>query len=154
MQRAIRGLRGGKELDQDMVAPGTDLAATKRPHKPDKPKKPKKKAKRHKPQEVRGPRGAYILFNIDKRASIVAEHPGHLHLVRLADSFTGVPVTEISKLIGAAWRTATSEERELYHKRASEDKERYRRELEEHGKQPTDVEDDESAASGAESSDE
>merc|ERR1712028_325137 len=76
----------------------------------EKPAK-KKKAKKDK-NAPKGAKGSYILFGMDKRPEILAANPG-------------AAITEVAKLIGAAWKLVTDEEKAKYNEKAAEDKERY-----------------------------
>merc|ERR1712073_209738 len=61
------------------------------------------------------PRGAYILFGMDARPGIVAANPD-------------MKVTQIMKLVGAAWQELDEGEKAKYHKLSEEDKTRYEEE--------------------------
>lgn len=54
---------------------------------------------------------SFMLFSNTNRAAMKAENPD-------------LPVTELSKLLGAKWREMSKEEKEPYEDRAKEDKQR------------------------------
>ncbi|ORX85896.1 high mobility group box, partial [Anaeromyces robustus] len=60
---------------------------------------------------------SFMFFSQDKRAEVKRDNP---------DASFG----ELGKIIGNLWKNASPEEKEKYEKKASEDKERYRREME------------------------
>lgn len=86
-------------------------------------KRPKKDA-----DAPKGAKGPYIFFGMEKRAEILAANPGLSWLALRCEWCTGIGVTEIAKLIGAAWREVSDEEKTKYHQLAAEDKERAARE--------------------------
>jgi len=75
----------------------------------------KKRAKKDK-NAPKGAKGSYILFGMDKRPEILAANPG-------------VAITEVAKLIGAAWKLISDEDKAMYNEKAQEDKERYKKEM-------------------------
>jgi len=75
----------------------------------------KKKKRQKKEKDPNAPKGAttsFMLFSNANRAAMKAENPD-------------LPVTELSKLLGAKWREMSKEEKEPYEERAKEDKQRY-----------------------------
>jgi hypothetical protein len=59
-----------------------------------------------------GALGSYMFFVKDERAKVVAENPG-------------MPVTEVSKVIGTRWKELSAEAKAQYETLAKGDKERY-----------------------------
>jgi structure-specific recognition protein 1 len=59
-----------------------------------------------------GALGSYMFFVKDERAKVVAENPG-------------MPVTEVSKVIGTRWKELSAEAKAQYEALAKGDKERY-----------------------------
>jgi len=65
------------------------------------------------------PRSAYIYFSNEIRERVQVENPD-------------APVTQVMKLVGAAWRELPEVEKYVYEGRSRDDKIRYEKELEEH----------------------
>lgn len=93
------------------------------------PKKTKKKAKKD-PNAPKRPRTAYTYFMLDVRAKLATENPTF-------------GFGEIGRLVGQKYKELTTEEKEVYDNQASEDKERYEKEMENYTPPDADSDDDE-----------
>ena len=76
---------------------------------------PKKKARKEKKDGPKRGQTSFLYFSKDKRAEILAEHPG-------------LPLPEVSKKLGELWKAATAEDKVQYEDLAKTDKERYEKE--------------------------
>eukprot|EP00656_Telonema_subtile_P010703 TRINITY_DN15198_c0_g1_i1.p1 TRINITY_DN15198_c0_g1~~TRINITY_DN15198_c0_g1_i1.p1 ORF type:complete len:319 (-),score=124.28 TRINITY_DN15198_c0_g1_i1:63-1019(-) len=79
-------------------------------------KKPKKKKAKKDPNAPKGAKGSYILFGMERRAALVEANPG-------------ASVTDVAKLIGAAWKEVSDEDKARFTALAAEDKIRYQTEM-------------------------
>jgi hypothetical protein len=81
--------------------------------------KQKKEKKVKDPNAPKGALGAYMFFCKDQRDQVKKEHPDW-------------GVAEIGKHLGAEWKNLTDEEKQPYVDQAKEDKERYKKAMEEY----------------------
>lgn len=105
----------------EAAAPKKSKEPKKRKQSDEPAKKTKKKRAKKDKNAPKKPKGAYILFGMDKRPEILAANPG-------------IGITEVAKLIGAAWKECSAEDKAKYDTKVQEDKERYEREMEEYKK--------------------
>ena len=70
---------------------------------------------------------------MDKRPEILAANPGMIVYACAGGMWLsgtiGVAITEVAKLIGAAWKLISDEDKAMYNEKAQEDKERYKKEM-------------------------
>jgi len=83
--------------------------------------KPKKKKRKKDPNEPKQPSNAYIFWSRENRKLVADENP----------KSNG---KEINKLCGQKWKTLTEGEKERYVKMYNQDKERYKKQMEEYNK--------------------
>ena len=80
--------------------------------------KPAGRRKRKNPDDPKGPKNAYIFYNMDEsvRSDMEKKYPDASR-------------TEITKHIGEAWRNLSADEKKPYLEKAAADKERYQSEM-------------------------
>lgn len=79
---------------------------------------PKKRAKKD-PNAPKRALSAYFFFAGDARKEIMADNPG-------------MPVSEVSKIMGERWKEMSAEDKEPYEEMAKDDKDRYNTEMAEY----------------------
>ena len=104
-------------MDEDLAIIESAQGKVSKASKPRAPRTAgRKKAILAKQLGVKPALGAYFAFAADRREAMKTENPGK-------------SAGEISKLLGAAWKTLDEEEREEYKERAAADKKRFDAEL-------------------------
>ncbi|KAI8912776.1 high mobility group box domain-containing protein, partial [Gorgonomyces haynaldii] len=68
------------------------------------------------PNAPKRPMTAFLYYSQDHRQAIIATNPGQ-------------PISEVAKLLGEKWKTATPQEKMRYEEMAARDKDRYNREM-------------------------
>jgi len=106
------------DLDVEDVREKKKKSSSKKESKSSKSDDKSNKRKRQKEEGApKRPITSFMFFSQDKRAEVKRDNP---------DASFG----ELGKIIGNLWKNASAEEKEKYEKKALEDKERYRREME------------------------